>query len=269
MSKESWYRPIISSYRNRKSHTLAQEIGLILKELKSEVPVLIISYNNGVYVENIVRQFSKFNIKPIVIDNNSSDEETIRTLEHLAKDGLTYVAFSKNNFGHFAGFIDSIYKLLPNNFAYTDPDLQLNEDLPLNFIEELIQLTKKFQVYKAGFALSLLDNERIINNTLKISHTKPFNYKKDFSVRQYESKYWRFPVKNTKLEAHYAPIDTTFAIYNKDNYQGDFYDGIRVAGEYSAIHLPWFPERDIMNEQQKQAYLNSDRKKDSTWIKRH
>ena len=268
MSKESWYRPIVSSYRNRKSRHLALQFSTILEDLKGEIPVIIICYNNGVYVENLACHFNKFNIKPIIIDNNSSDSGTIETLKKLVDDKVAYVAYSNKNFGHFVGFIDSIYKLLPNNFAYTDPDLQLNKDLPLNFIEELIQLTKKFQVYKAGFALSLLDNELIINNTLNISHTKPFNYKKDFSVRQYESKYWRFPVKNTKLEAHYAPIDTTFAIYNKNNYQGDFYDGIRVAGEYSAVHLPWFPDLDIMDEDQKQAYLNSDRKKDTTWVKK-
>jgi len=46
------------------------------------------------------------------------------------------------------------------------------------------------------------------------------------------------------------------------------YDAVRVAGNFSAIHLPWFPKLDIMNAVQKEAYLVSDRKKDTTWIKK-
>jgi hypothetical protein len=85
-------------------------------------------------------------------------------------------------------------------------------------------------------------------------------------VRQHEAIFWRFPIKHKKLEAYHAIIDTTFAVYNKNYYQGNFYDGIRVAGQYSAIHLPWFPRLDIMNDEQRALYLNTNRKKDTTWI---
>lgn len=268
MKKEAWYRPLISAYRKKKSQHLALQFSTILEDLKGETPVIIICYNNGVYAENLARQFNKFNIKPIIIDNNSSDNGTIETLKRLFNDEIAYVAYSDKNFGHFVGLLDPIYQQLPTYFAYTDPDLNLNKNLPKTFIQDLIQLTQEYDVYKAGFALDLLDSEEVINVSQSISHTKPFYYQNDFSVREFEAQFWRLPIKHNKLEVYYAPIDSTFAVYNKNNYKGSFYDALRVAGDYSAIHLPWFPNLDIMNEKQKQAYLNSDRKKDTTWVKK-
>jgi len=268
MKKEAWYRPIISAYRKRRCRKLAQQFTSILQALKGEMPVMIICYNNGVYVKNLVHQLNGFNITPIVIDNCSSDEQTLKTLSQLASKKQAYIAYSEKNFGHFVGFLDPIYQQLPNYFAYTDPDLDLNKDLPKDFLQKLINLTDHYQVYKAGFALDLLNDEQVIDVSQHISQTKPFDYQNDFSVRQFEAQFWRLPMKHDKLEIYYAPIDSTFAVYNKQNYRGNFYDAIRVAGKYSSIHLPWFPQLDIMNEAQKLAYLNSDRKKDTTWIRK-
>jgi hypothetical protein len=268
MKKEAWYRSFISAYRKKKSQHLAFQFSTILEDLKDEIPVIIICYNNGVYVENLVHQLNKFNIKPIVIDNNSSDSTTIETLKKLVDDEVAYVAYSDKNFGHFVGLLDPIYQQLPNYFAYTDPDLNLNKNLPKTFMQDLIQLTQEYGVYKAGFALDLLTSEDVIDVSQRISHTKPFDYQGDFSVRGFEAQFWRLPIKHNSLEVYYGPIDSTFAIYNKENYKGSFYDALRVAGDYSAIHLPWFPNLDIMNEDQKQAYLSSDRKKDTTWVKK-
>jgi len=268
MKKEAWYRPLISAHRKRKSQKLAQQFKHILTELQDELPVMIICYNNGVYVDHLVRQLNQFNITPIVIDNASSDNDTLEGLARLAADKLAHIAYSDKNFGHFVGLLDPIYQQLPNYFAYTDPDLDLNENLPKNFLQNLIELTHQYQVYKAGFALSLLDEEEVIDASQHISHTKPFDYQSDFSVRQFEAQFWRLPMKHATLELYYAPIDSTFAVYNKQNYKGDFYDAIRVAGDYSAIHLPWFPRLDIMTNRQKEIYLDSDRKKDTTWVKK-
>ena len=268
MKKEAWYRPIISAYRKHKSQKLAKQFTDILKALKGEMPVMIICYNNGVYVENLVRQLNGFDITPVVIDNRSSDQKTLTTLAQLAAEKQAYIAYSEKNFGHFVGLLDPIYQQLPNHFAYTDPDLDLNKNLPKDFLQKLINLTNEYQVYKAGFALDLLDDEPVIEASQRISHTKPFDYQNDFSVRQFEAQFWRLPIQHDALEIYYARIDSTFAVYNKQQYRGDFYDAVRVAGDYSAIHLPWFPRLDIMNEDQKLAYLNSDRKKDTTWVKK-
>jgi len=268
MKKEKWYRPLISAYRNLRSRDLTRQIKEVLPKIKGDLPVLVICYNNGVYVENIVKQFNKFKIFPIIINNKSSDQETLSTLSKLEQTKLAYVVHSTKNFGHFVGLMDSIYKELPRNFAYTDPDLKLNPLLPENFIEQLISITEKYCVFKAGFALDLLEKEEIIDVSQVISQTKPFSFCKEFNVREYEKRFWRLKLTEDSHEIYFAPIDSTFAVYNKDNYIGDMYDAVRVAGNFSAIHLPWFPKLDIMNAVQKEAYLVSDRKKDTTWIKK-
>lgn len=60
------------------------------------------------------------------------------------------------------------------------------------------------------------------------------------------------------LKCYAAKIDTTFAVYRKSNFRYDFYDGVRVAGAFSAIHLPWFPELDIMTAEEKASYLDKN-----------
>jgi len=267
MKKEQWYRSLISLYRKKRSAHLVPQFKKALNELKDNIPVLIISYNNGVYVNNIVLSFNKIGITPIVIDNASNDKETKTILTKLSTQQKIYIVNSRKNFGHFVGLLDPIYNLLPKYFGYTDPDLQINPDLPKDFIEQLKKITDTYKVFKAGFALDLLEEEECISVMQSINKTKPFSFKKFFSVREYEARFWRIPIKHNTLNLFYAPIDSTFAIYNKENFTGDFYDAIRVGGNFSAIHLPWFPRIDIMTKKEKEIYLDSDRKKDTTWIK--
>lgn len=268
MKKEKWYRPLISRYRNYRCSKLADQLKLILDDCCDQIPVIIVCYNNGVYVKNLTKQLQLFNIKPIIIDNLSKDKETKKILHSLKSKDRAYIAYSNVNFGHFVGFLDPIYKLLPDHFAYSDPDLQLNKKLPKNFLKILLEITIKYKTYKAGFALDLLENHRVIKVSQDISITKPFYFCKSFSVRDFEERFWRFPVRNDNYELYYAPTDSTFSVYNKNNFHGNFYDAIRVAGNFAAIHLPWFPEIDIMSENQKDIYLKNSRKRDSTWIKK-
>ena len=45
------------------------------------------------------------------------------------------------------------YDGLPNYFIYTDPDIEFNKNLPLNFIQHLINLTEKHRIGKGGSLL--------------------------------------------------------------------------------------------------------------------
>ena len=53
-----------------------------------------------------------------------------------------------------------------------------------------------------------------------------------------------------------ADIDTTLALYNKKFFvrkkQG-FYHGLRVAGKFTARHLPWYRER-VITEAEENSY---------------
>ena len=229
---------------------LAGEIDKVFGDGGDAIPTIVISYNNAVYVQNCVNQLLSYGVRPIVIDNASNDSDSLSILKELNVP----VAYMNRNYGHLVGFLEPIFQRLPSVFAYTDPDLQFNNNLPVDFLDCLAQLTTEFGVFKAGFALSLDGRGKIISNTVSITRTKPFSFEKEVSLVEHEKKFWRFRIQHQEFEIYAAPIDTTFAVYRKQNYAGNFADSIRVAGNYSAIHLPWFPEMELFSHKQKMIY---------------
>jgi len=244
---------------------LAKSIKNALADCKDEVPCFIVSYNNGVYVENMVRQFSERGICPIVIDNRSTDAGTLQTLRSLNLQGVAKVVFSEKNFGHQVGFFQPVYDALPEVFAYTDPDLGFNGRLPEDFLSVLSDLTVRYSVYKAGFALQLLDDEPGVAAKVTQSVIRPFRFEKRYSFAEWESQFWRKRLDHPSLSVYAAPIDTTFSVYRKSNFNGDFSDAVRVAGDFAAIHLPWYPRLDLFSDKARGEYLK--RNSSSTWRK--
>jgi hypothetical protein len=214
----------------------------------------VVSHNNAVYVANTIKQFSRYGITPIVIDN-ASNRETLQLLAHIERSGTARIVYAKKNWGHKVGFLKTLYDKLPNTFAYTDPDLQLNMNLPSNFLNILESVTERYRVYKAGFALDLLEGREIIS----VANAK------NGDVRLWESQFWRKPLIHDTLEVWAADIDTTFAVYSKKFDLGRFFDSVRVGGAFAAIHMPWFPEIDLFTELQRTTYLKENNS--SSWVK--
>jgi len=240
---------------------LREDLKKVLVNFKDKMPVLVISYNNGVYVENMVRQLKKFDIKPIIIDNKSTEDDSVKRLKSLESEA--YVIYAEKNFGCFVGFLNPVYELLPKIFAYTDPDLILNENLPENFLEVLTDLTYEFNTYKAGFAMELLDEPMTSVKLEKFSGVPKIN-RKFYGVKVWETRHWRYKLEHKSLDIYHCPVDTTFCVCNKDMLVDDFYDGVRVSGDFGAIHMPWYPKRDIMKPEQKKAYLQGNNS--TNWV---
>lgn len=257
--------------RKRQKHNkaLTQAEKQLKEALQScEFPVLVVAYNNGPHISMMCEQLNEFNIKPIILNNNSTDASTLEILEEIKSKNRGFVVNIKSNMGHMVGFLDPLYSILPEHFAYTDPDIKFNEKLPKNFIEQLTSITQSYSVYKAGFALTTNhngDNATAPKNNL-VAQDLPFSFKKYFDVLAWEKNFWTKKLVSDNYELYAAPIDTTFAVYAKSNFRGNFlYDSIRVAGDYTAIHVPWFPKYDIMSDDEKRIYLIDN--KSTTWIK--
>jgi hypothetical protein len=247
----------------RQSGKLVKDLEAALAKREDEIPVLVVSYNNGRYVQNTVQQLKAYAIKPIIIDNCSTDDQSRSMLRNIASSGDAEVVYSDKNFGYLVGFLNPVYAVLPELFAYTDPDLQFHPDLPHDFLQVLADVTEQYKVYKAGFALALLEEEEMINLEIEKLRGVPKIYPFKMRVREWEMQYWRMKLEHPNLELYQARHDTTFAVYRKSNLI-DFYDGVRVAGNFTAIHLPWYPKLDLMNDQERQRYLMGNRS--STWI---
>lgn len=245
---------------------IKKQIEIYIKKSNS-MPILIISYNNAIYVENITTQLNKLNIKPIIIDNASDDVNSLNLLYKIHSEEKAYVIFGKMNFGHMVGFMSPIYDCLPNFFGYSDPDIKFNDNMPISFLSDFKKLTEKYKIYKAGCALEL--NENIDQNMkvkIKIKKNTFSHPEKEYSIYEWESRYWNLKIDDDEFRIYSAPIDTTFAVYNKKYFYNNFYDAIRVAGEYSALHIPWYSDLELFTDEERLSYHNKSNKS-STWVK--
>ena len=234
-----------------------------LSFVKSDIPCFIVFYNNPTHAEQMVCQLNSKNITPIIFDNNSDSQNARVFLNKIHMNGA-YVIHVGKNLRHKVGFLPGIYEFMPEVFAYTDPDLLFDHELPDSFLDTFKSLTVQYGVFKAGSAL-LIDRDGIDFNLkiLKKSYSSML-YKRSYSVIEWEEQFWRFPIgRADSLYLYAAPVDTTFAVYNKKNYRGSFFDAIRVAGPFSVIHLPWYPKLNNLSNDELMSYRKNN--KSSAW----
>jgi hypothetical protein len=200
------------------------------------LPILVPVYNNPTYARSMVAQLAPRGLEVVVIDNASDAAPMAACLDELA-DQATVVRLN-HNFGPFIFRDEAAYDLLPDLFCLTDPDLALHPELPADFLDQLAALTEKFRIGKAGFALDisephLLKDERF---AVPVGHA---------TCWEYEAQYWTNPLGATDDgdPVYRADIDTTFALYNKKYFTpNNHYPAVRVAGRYTAKHLPWYKD---------------------------
>jgi hypothetical protein len=203
------------------------------------IPIIIVSYNNHIYVENTVKQIQKINpnyVENIIImDNNSNDPDTINYLN----SNNTSLCIIKNNTNsgpwvrHDCN--TNVYNMMPDKFILTDPDLEFNKNLPANFIEIMIELSNKYDCEKIGFALRIDDfNEDMIPGDYM---DRPVN------IYEWESQFWHNKIENNEYDLYHAAIDTTFCLISKNKWGPQ----IRIGGDFLARHLPWYIKGDIFN----------------------
>lgn len=243
---------------------LRRQLITALSTCTDEIPVLIVCYNNHVYVENFIAQLKNFDITPIVIDNASTSSDTKRYLSEKKLGNEVLVCNSSCNFGHLVGFHPAIYEVLPEHFCYSDPDLGFHPDLPKTFLEELKHIALHFGSFKAGLALDLCEGEDIVPTKIENPLGDPFNCVLEHGIREFEARWWRYRLSYKDYEVWAAEVDTTLAVYCKSNFYGHFLDGVRVGGNFSAVHLPWFPKRDLFNDRQREEYLDGN-ETSTTW----
>jgi FkbM family methyltransferase len=192
-----------------------------------KIPIYIPCFNNGWLVENTIDQLDRFGQEFIVIDNASDSSRTRNVLARLEKRRRCRVVRMRRNHGHRVLWRKDIYPSVPEYFAVTDPDLGYPRSLPEDFLEVLAALTDELQFCKAGLALEIPGEEE----------TYPGIYRDGKAIREWETQFWQSKIDHPRLEIYEAPIDTTFAVYNK-KYEN--WRCCRAAGPFTARHLPWY-----------------------------
>lgn len=203
----------------------------------SNIPIVIICYNNFKYLLNTLQQIKNINEEYykniIIMDNCSTCDDTKKFLQSVDVE-VIYRPYNLSPDISTSQNID-IYNKLPDQFVLTDPDLQFNHELPKNFIEILFQLSQQYKHSKIGFALDISDFDKMYSDI----------YVNNINIYEWESRFWNIKIENTDYELYDAEIDTTFCLINKNFNSGCKH--IRVAGNFLAKHLPWYINNTIYN----------------------
>jgi hypothetical protein len=199
-----------------------------------DIPIVVICHNNHEYLENTLKQLKKFphyykNI--IILNSNSTRPDTLEYLKHV---DVKIHNNTKNEGPWITPNINrALYNQLPNKYILTDPDLEFNKNLPSNFIEILDKLGDTYNACKIGFALDISD--------FNLMHQ--VSYYPNYTISTWEQQFWKDKINNENYEMYYAAIDTTFCLCNKVIRNGY---NIRVAGNFTAKHLPWYVQNDVL-----------------------
>lgn len=198
------------------------------------IPIIVVCYNNYSYVKNTLSQILKINkeyYKNIQILNNNST--CLNTIKFLNSCDVKVINSSSNEGPWISNNTNKwLYDTLPDKFILTDPDLKLNENIPNNFIEILSELSDKYQPTKIGFALDISDFDKMY---------KDRDYTQGKTIYEWELRFWQNKINNYNYELYIAEIDTTFCLVNKKF----VYNSIRIAGNFTAKHLPWYVDNEI------------------------
>jgi hypothetical protein len=199
------------------------------------IPIIVICYNNYKYVQNTINQLIGINRNLekhiIILDNKSTCTDTLYFLKSVGQ----LVLYNRENKGPWITKENNreIYDLLPDKFILTDPDLEFNSKMPKNFIDILVELSEKYKCEKVGFALDIDDFDKMFTSI----------YCDGRNIKEWESQWWINKIQNNEYELYNSPIDTTFSLITKNASGGC----IRIAGNFTAKHLPWYSENKIYN----------------------
>lgn len=137
--------------------------------------------------------------------------------------------------GHNAGYLalwsTKLIDRIPGEWlCYTDPDLELNPNMPYNYQEQMLAVAEEHQINKVGLALRVDD--------------LPDHYPFKQQVLRNEDRWWHDEVAPNLFK---ADTDTTFHLTKRV----DQFKSIRMAGDFTCRHLPWYydPENMPTDEQ--------------------
>ena len=196
-----------------------------MEYLPQQIPICIIAWNNLFFVRRFVDQIRILPNPIIILDNHSSYQpllEYYHMLKAELKDRVTIHLLSEN-YGHEV--YTKMAHILPRVYILSDPDLELNPDMPPNVAEHLLEISNRYQVRKTGLALDISEPEKFIAGS----------YGK--LVYGIESGYYKHMVADPDYTLYIAPTDTTFCLVNL-NYGAE--RNLRVGGPFIAKHLPWY-----------------------------
>lgn len=209
--------------------------------MQSEIPVIVPCFNNPTYTSSMVRQLRDIGFRNIVLLDCASTSSDMRSWLASLSEQVSVVVLQENYGPRHAFLNPASLALLPRHFCVTDPDLAFNARLPADFLGQLAALIEREKIGKAGFALDIEDREALRDELFRIGE-------KDWKIWEWEGQFWNDPINplTSGDPVYRANIDTTFALYDRNYFDcNNYLSALRVAGKYTAKHLPWYRDKGI------------------------
>lgn len=192
----------------------------------SSIPIIINNFNRLSTTKKLADDLSKLGYTNIhIIDNNS----TYPPLLDWYNNCPYKVELLGKNLGQLAIYNSDYINKFSNWIAYSDSDIELNPLTPKGFIEKMTEIAEKHNVLKAGLALRIDD----------LPATRYGIY-----VQAQEQKFWN---ETVQIDVYKAHVDTTFSVIKVG--QPFQYEAVRLAGNYTAKHIPWYLDYENLSEE--------------------
>lgn len=205
-----------------------------------DIPIVINNFNRLTTTKRLADDLSKLGYTNIhILDNNSTYPPLLEwynscpyTVKRLDSNMLWLAVYN-------SGYINTWLDKEPW-IVYSDSDIELNSLTPPSFIQDMIEKMGKYKKTKGGLALRIDD----LPDNVYANH-----------YREWEKRYW-IPDKQLEPDVYDAHIDTTFCVV-KPGLPFD-YQAIRLAGNYTARHVPWYNDFNNLDDEEKYYLEHSD-----------
>lgn len=215
-----------------------------------DIPIVILNKDRLIPLKNLVLSLKNKEYNNIIIIDNQS---TYKPLLNWYKDSGVDVFY--NNINETLFDSGTLYRLIyeikhpkfidinKSHYIYTDSDVVPIEEIPVNFVEDMIEVCDEFKAHKVGLGL-------------KIDDLPDFEYSK--YVIEKEHGFWNNKIPHNKYELYQAGIDTTFAVYYPNTAPLLDSSVIRMGNPYVARHLPWYYDINNLPEDEFHYIKNLD-----------
>lgn len=198
-----------------------------------DTPIVINNFNRLTSTRNMYEFLRSRNFNNIIIlDNNSSYPPLLEWYSSLNENEV--VRFS-SNIGAHCLFDSGYLKNINSEYVvYSDSDIELNPLMPDDFLEVMKEKLLKYNEQKIGLALRIDD---VPLSCYRNCFTGTIDHERQFWVNQLEK------------DVYMAMVDTTFCLLRKPGHHD--LRALRIAGNFTARHLPWYKEYSTLDEEEK------------------
>ena len=184
----------------------------------------------------------------VILDNESTYPPLLSWYDSI--QGSVEVRRLKNE-GHLAFWGIGMDKEVGEFLVYTDSDLQLDENFPKDWKEQMLYLIRKYEINKVALAIRIDD--------------LPDHYRYRNQVKRNEGRWWLQEVEQGVFK---ADTDTTFALMR--NIHDNCFPSLRVAKNgFICRHVPFYIDLDNLDPEEQYYLDNHDSRKITQYTKQH